>query len=119
MEELGVKAGDSLSYYAKATDNDGVGGAKQSTSDIYFLRIRPFDKNFKPATSMSGGGGGGGGGGQEVGALSQQQRQIISGTFNLQRDRKKLTAAKFRENMVVDRKSTRLNSSHLVISYAV
>src|SRR5688500_3801392 len=101
MEELGVKAGDSVSYYAKATDNDGVGGAKQSTSDIYFLRIRPFDKNFKPATSMSGGGGGGGGGGQEVGALSQQQRQIISGTFNLQRDRKKLAPAKFRENMVV------------------
>ncbi|MGH9219752.1 MAG: hypothetical protein ACRD1W_10650, partial [Vicinamibacterales bacterium] len=99
MEELGVKAGDSVSYYAKATDNDGIGGAKQSTSDIYFLRIRPFDKNFKPAASMSGGGGGGGG--QEVGALSQQQRQIISGTFNLQRDRKKLTAAKFREHMVV------------------
>ena len=48
-----MKAGDSVSYYAKATDNDAVDGAKQSTSDIYFLRIRPFDKNFKPATSMS------------------------------------------------------------------
>ncbi len=101
MEELGVKAGDSLSYYAKATDNDAVAGAKQATSDIFFLRIRPFDKNFKPATSMSGGGGGGGGGGQEVGALSQQQRQIISGTFNLQRDRKTLKADKFRADMVV------------------
>jgi hypothetical protein len=101
MEELGVKAGDSVSYYAKATDNDAVNGAKSTTSDIYFLRIRPFDKNFKPATSMSGGGGGGGGAGQEVGALSQQQRQIISGTFNIQRDRKTMTAAKFREGMVV------------------
>ena len=56
MEELGVKAGDSVSYYARATDNDAVSGAKQTSSDIYFLRIRPFDKNFKPATSMSGGG---------------------------------------------------------------
>ncbi len=101
MEELGVKAGDSLSYYAKATDNDAVAGAKQATSDIFFLRIRPFDKNFKPATSMAGGGGGGGGGGQEVGALSQQQRQIISGTFNIQRDRKTLKADKFRADMVV------------------
>ncbi len=102
MEELGVKAGDSVSYYAKATDNDAVAGAKQATSDIFFLRIRPFDKNFKPATSMAGGGGGGGGGGgQEVGALSQQQRQIISGTFNLQRDRKTLKADKFRADMVV------------------
>ncbi|MSO82209.1 MAG: hypothetical protein EXQ53_02780, partial [Acidobacteria bacterium] len=101
MEELGVKAGDSLSYYAKATDNDAVAGAKQATSDIFFLRIRPFDKNFKPATSMAGGGGGGGGGGQEVGALSQQQRQIISGTFNIQRDRKTIKADKFRGDMVV------------------
>lgn len=101
LEELGVQAGDSVSYYAKATDNDAVAGAKSSTSDIYFLRIRPFDKNFKPATSMGGGGGGGGGGGQEVGALSQQQRQIISGTFNVQRDRKTLKADKFRESMVV------------------
>ena len=102
MEELGVKAGDSLSYFARATDNDAVAGAKQATSDIFFLRIRPFDKNFKPATSMSGGGGGGGGGGgQEVGALSQQQRQIISGTFNIQRDRKTLKADKFRADMVV------------------
>ena len=101
MEELGVKAGDSVSYYARATDNDAINGAKQTSSDIYFLRIRPFDKNFKPAASMSGGGGGGGGGGQEVGALSQQQRQIISGTFNIQRDRKTMTAAKFREGMVV------------------
>ena len=96
-----MKAGDSVSYYARATDNDAINGAKQTSSDIYFLRIRPFDKNFKPAASMSGGGGGGGGGGQEVGALSQQQRQIISGTFNIQRDRKTMTAAKFREGMVV------------------
>ena len=63
MEELGVKAGDSVSYFARATDNDAVNGAKQTSSDIYFLRIRPFDKNFKPAASMGGGGGGGGGGG--------------------------------------------------------
>ena len=91
-----------MSYYARATDNDARRRRRSSaTSDIYFLRIRPFDKDFKPATSMSGGGGGGGGGGQEVGALSQQQRQIIAGTFNVQRDRKKLAAEKFRESMVV------------------
>ena len=63
LEELGVQAGDSVSYYARASDNDAVDGAKQATSDIYFLRIRPFGKDFKPAASMAGGGGGGGGGG--------------------------------------------------------
>jgi hypothetical protein len=100
LEELGVAAGDSVSYYARATDNDGVAGAKQATSDLYFVRVRPFSRDFRQAQSQGGGGGGGGGGGQ-VEALSEQQRQIIAATFNVQRDRRKLTAAKLRENSTV------------------
>ncbi|HEU4926941.1 MAG TPA: DUF4175 family protein, partial [Vicinamibacterales bacterium] len=101
LEELGVSPGDFVSYYARAADNDAVQGGKKATSDIYFVQVRPLKKDFKRAESMAGGGGGGGGQDNQVGALSQQQRQIISGTFNIQRDRKKLTAQKFRENMVV------------------
>ena len=102
LEELGVQAGDAVSYYARATDNDATAGPKTATSDIYFLRIRPFGKDFKPAQSMGGGGGGGGGGaGGEVGALSQQQRQIIAGTFKVQRDRKTMGADKAKEALVV------------------
>lgn len=101
LEELGVQPGDAVSYYARATDNDGIAGPKTATSDIYFLRIRPFGKDFKPAQSMGGGGGGGGGAGAEVGALSQQQRQIIAGTFKVQRDRKEMGAAKAKEALVV------------------
>src|SRR5690606_20492567 len=81
LEELGVQPGDAVSYYARATDNDAVAGPTTPTSDIYFLRIRPFDREFRAAQSM--GGGGGGGGGADVGALSQQQRQIIAGTFKV------------------------------------
>ena len=91
LEELGLKAGDFVSYYAKATDNDGVQGAKTTTSDIYFVEIRPFRKDYKPATVRRGGGGGGGGGGQEVGQLSRQQREIVSATFNIVRDKAKMT----------------------------
>ena len=101
LEELGVQAGDAVSYYARATDNNAVAGPQRATSDMYFLRIRPFNKDFKPAMSMGGGGGGGGGGMDQVGALSQQQRQIIAGTFNMQRDRKQMAADKFREGMTV------------------
>ncbi len=101
LEELGVKAGDAVSYYARATDNNAVAGPQRATSDMYFLRIRPFNKDFKPAMSMGGGGGGGGGGMDQVGALSQQQRQIIAGTFKMQRDRKQTAADKFREGMTV------------------
>jgi hypothetical protein len=79
LEELGVKSGDSVSYYARATDNS-VSGAQQASSDLYFVRVRPFDQKFRQAQSMGGGGGGGGGGQNQVDALSEQQRQIISAT---------------------------------------
>lgn len=100
LEEMGVETGDSVSYYARATDNDGS-GAKTASSNLYFLRIRPFKKDFKQAQSQGGGGGGGGGGAGQVEALSEQQRQIISATFNVQRDRKKLSAQKLQENSTV------------------
>src|SRR4029077_6092369 len=97
LEELGVKPGDFVSYYAKATDNNGAEGNKTTTSDIYFVNVKPFKKDYKAAQSQAGGGGGGGG---EVGQLSEQQRQIVAATFNVVRDRPKLTAEKFRENVV-------------------
>ncbi|PYR22114.1 MAG: hypothetical protein DMF98_20890 [Acidobacteria bacterium] len=98
LEELGLKPGDFVSYYAKATDTDVVQGPKTSTSDIYFVQIRPFRKDYKPAQSM--GGGGGGGGGQQVGELSRQQREIVAATFNIVRDKAKTKPEKYRENVV-------------------
>jgi hypothetical protein len=97
LEELDVKPGDFVSYYAKATDNNAAEGAKTTTSDIYFVNVRPFRKDFKPAQSQAGGGGGGGG---DVGQLSEQQRQIVAATFNTVRDKPKLSPEKYRENVV-------------------
>ena len=99
FEELGVQPGDFVLYFARAADNDGVAGPKRASSDLYFVQVRPLKKDFRRAESQAGGGGGGGAG--EVGALSQQQRQIISATFNVQRDRKTMSAAKLKENSVV------------------
>jgi hypothetical protein len=98
LEELELQPGDSVSYFARASDNDAVGGAKRATSDLYFLRIRPFRKDFREAPSMAGGGGGGG---EPVDALSEQQRQIISATFNVQRDRRTYSAERLRESTTV------------------
>ena len=100
LEELGVKSGDSVSYYARATDNS-AGGTQQASSDLYFVRVRPFDQKFRQAQSMGGGGGGGGGGQNQVDALSEQQRQIISATFNVQRDKRTVSTDKFRQNSTV------------------
>src|SRR5439155_17841189 len=74
-----------------------VQGSKSGTSDIYFVQIRPFKKDFKPAQSQAGGGGGGD---QDVGALSKAQKDVVAGTFNTVRDRAKVPAAKYRENVV-------------------
>ena len=100
LEELSLKPGDSVSYYARATDTNTVAGPQQSLSDIYFLRIRALQKDFRKAQSQAGGGGGGG---QQnsVNALSEQERQIISASFNLQRDRKKTGNDKTKEGAVV------------------
>jgi hypothetical protein len=99
LEELGLKPGDFVSYYAKASDTDAVQGSKTTTSDIYFVQIRPFKKDYKPSQSQAGGGGGGGGG-QQVGQLSQQQREIVAATFNIVRDKAKTKPEKYRENVV-------------------
>src|SRR5438105_9574139 len=101
LEELGVKSGDSVSYYARATDNNGVDGSQTASSDLYFVRVRPFDQRFRQAQSQGGGGGGGGGGQNQVDALSEQQRQIISATFNVQRDKRTVSADKYRQNSTV------------------
>src|SRR5581483_9774733 len=53
------------------------------------------------AQSQGGGGGGGGGGQQQIDALSEQERQIISATFNVQRDKRTVAADKFRQNSTV------------------
>src|SRR5690606_10816279 len=58
---------------------------------------------FRQAQSQASGGGGGGGGGEADGPnnLSEQQKQIISATFNVQRDRKSMTADQVKVNTTV------------------
>jgi len=99
LEEMNLQPGDVVSYYARATDTDAIAGAKTATSDIYFLHIRPFRKDYRAAESQ-GGGQAGGQGAQDPSALSDEQRRIVTGTFNVARDRAKVGATKFREDVV-------------------
>jgi len=93
LEEFTLVPGDLVSYHAVATD----GGGNSSTSDIYFLEVRPFNKNYRQAEQ--GGGGGGGGGGESPEGLSARQREIVSGTFNWVRDSTKASEREKRENL--------------------
>jgi hypothetical protein len=102
LEELGLQPGDVVSYFARVADNDTVKGAKSATSDIYFVQIQPFRKDYRAAESQAEGqqAGGGAGGSGDPSALSEQQRRIVSGTFNVVRDREKVSAEKFRQDVV-------------------
>ena len=102
LEELGLQPGDVVSYFARATDANAVTGPGSATSDIYFVQIQPFRKDYRAAESQAGGQqqDRGSGGANDPSALSEQQRRIVAGTFNVVRDRDKIGADKFRQDVV-------------------
>jgi uncharacterized protein DUF4175 len=86
LEEYNLKPGDFISYYAKARD-----ASNESTSDIYFIEVKPFEMEYKQS-QQQGGGGGGQGGDQEQNALSRRQKDLIAATHRLIREGEKYTA---------------------------
>jgi hypothetical protein len=100
LEELHVNPGDAIAYYARAYDNNTVGSPQRGLSDMYFVRVRPLERDFRKADSQAGGQQGGQQQNQ-VGALSQQEKQIIAATFNIQRDRASMKGDRLHENTVV------------------
>src|SRR5439155_440918 len=78
---------------------DTVPGPHVASSDIYFVQVRPFKKDYKQAQSQAQQGGGGAQQ-ADVGELSRQQREIVAATFNTVRDKAKTKPDKYRENVV-------------------
>src|SRR6266571_2581592 len=92
LEELGLQPGDFISYYAKARDNSAK--PQESTSDIYFMEVRPFDREFRQSQQQ----GQGQGADQESNALTRRQREIIAATFRVQRELSTYTPPEKDEN---------------------
>ena len=97
MEEFELEVGDLVSYYGIARDN--APNTAVALSDIYFLQVRPFQREFReaPGGGQAGAGGQGGDMGDDLSAL---QRQIIAATFNLVRDRDRYETDVWEENVV-------------------
>jgi hypothetical protein len=92
LEEYELQPGDFLTYFARATD------AKNKTdSDIYFLEVRPFGKEYSQSQTS----GMQGGGGRTDTMLSRRQKEILAATFRLIRDRKTFSDKEYRENLKV------------------
>ncbi|MGI8844156.1 MAG: DUF4175 family protein, partial [Gemmatimonadaceae bacterium] len=94
LEEMSLEAGDLIAYHVRATDGR-PNRTEPARSDIYFLNVRPFGRDYRQAES--GGGGGGGGGAESPQGMSRQQREIVAATFNVIRDRAQSDEAAFRE----------------------
>jgi hypothetical protein len=94
LEDYGLAPGDLIAYYARASDATSD-DALTSTTDIFFMQVRPFDRNFR--RGQGGGNQGGQQGGQEDRNLSAQQRQLVIATFKLARDRGAYEEARFAE----------------------
>ena len=96
LEEFGLQPGDLVSYYAKAYDGGNATRPAASSSDIYFVEIRPFQQNYKQNQQQSMPGSGESEG-QE--ALSRQQKQIISATFKLIREKERMESREYQDGL--------------------
>ena len=66
-------------------------------SDVYFLEVRPFGKNYRQSEQQGGGGSGGGGDSPE--GFVARQREVVAGTFNWLRDSTIVPARKHKEDV--------------------
>jgi hypothetical protein len=96
LEELALEPGDFISYFARASDHSL--SPQTSTTDIYFMEVRPFGREYRQAEQR---GGGSAGGGRADDALSSQQRQIVAATFKLVRDRNRTADKQHGEDMAM------------------
>jgi hypothetical protein len=97
LEEFGLQPGDLVSYYASAWDSNDATGPETSSSDIYFIQIRPFEQKY--TQNQQGATPGGGQGNEEQQELSRQQKEIISATFKSIRDKDEMESKEYQDNL--------------------
>ncbi len=97
LEERGLAPGDLIAYHVRARDAAGD-PARQFTSDIFFMDVRPFEMSYRPSGGGAGGGGGRAGAQQEE-TLSAQQRTLVIAMFKLLRDRASMEDQVFEERV--------------------
>lgn len=89
LEEFELQPGDFVSYFAEAAD-----AVSTAATDLYFLEIEPYDREYYQSQQS-----GGGGGRQEDMMLAKFQKEIIVATFNVLRDEKQASRQEFEENV--------------------
>jgi hypothetical protein len=81
LEDFKLAPGDLVSLYATAKD-----GHSEARTDISFIQVDPFEREFSQS-QQSGGGGGGGGGSNNQTEISKREKELIAATWKQQNDK--------------------------------
>jgi hypothetical protein len=81
LEDFKLVPGDLVSMYATAKD-----GHSEARTDISFVQIDPFEREFSQSQQMGGGGGGGGGANSQI-EISKREKELIAATWKQQNDK--------------------------------
>ena len=76
LEDFHLVPGDLVSIYASAKD-----GHSESHTDISFIQVDPFEREFSQSQQSGGGGGGGGGGSNNQTDISKREKELIAATW--------------------------------------
>ena len=79
VEDLGVRPGDVVTYFARARDVARGKRSSEARSDLFFLEIKPFERAYTLAKNE------GGSGGSSLDDLVTAQKNIIAATWKLDR----------------------------------
>jgi len=82
LEEFKLVPGDLVSLYATAKD-----GHSEARTDISFIQVDPFEREFSQSQQSGGGGGGGGGGQNNQMEISRREKELIAATWKQQNDK--------------------------------
>lgn len=81
LEDFKLAPGDLVSLYATARD-----GHSEARTEISFIQVDPFEREFSQS-QQSGGGGGGGGGANNQTEISRREKELIAATWKQQNDK--------------------------------
>ncbi len=80
LEDFKLAPGDLVSVYATAKD-----GHSEAHTDISFIQVDPFEREF--TQSQQEGGGGGGGGSSNQTEISKREKELIAATWKQENDK--------------------------------
>ncbi|GAB5521077.1 MAG: hypothetical protein RhofKO_33280 [Rhodothermales bacterium] len=91
LEDYSLEPGDVITYYVSAADVPRADGP--IVSDLFFIKVLPFDLTVEQVNNMGGAGGGG-----QSSAIVMNQVQILSAIWNLLREQKDLDEEEVEES---------------------